>query len=98
MVARGAPLGNNNAAKGKAFRDALRLVIARRSRAAKRNYLDDLAERVFELALAGNMAAMKEIGDRLDGKPRRQSALSSDESVPPITRVERKIIEGAISD
>ena len=94
MASRGALICNTNAASGRGVRDGLRPVIARRSRTTKHNCLDDLAEKVIELALGGNIVAIKEIGDRLDGKPRRQVALSGDAKEPSLTRVVRVIVDG----
>jgi hypothetical protein len=62
---RGAPVGNTNAAKGKVWNDALRRAIAqddgKRVRAA--------VERLLDLAQEGEPWAIKELADRLDGKP-----------------------------
>jgi hypothetical protein len=59
-----APLGNNNATKNKRWREALDRAIAqddgKRLRAA--------AEKLLDLAEAGEAWAVKELGDRLDGK------------------------------
>lgn len=58
----GAPKGNSNAAKGKKWTDAIRKALARGKK------LDVIAKKVVEMAVAGDMQAIKEIGDRLDGK------------------------------
>ncbi len=55
--------------KDKPWSDALRLAMCGNDRKALR----DLAEVVKSAALAGDMQAMKEIGDRLDGKPMQES-------------------------
>ena len=62
----GAPKGNNNATKTKAWSNALRRELAGEQNAEK---LAALAKKVYQDALSGNMQAVKEIGDRLDGKP-----------------------------
>lgn len=59
----GAPEGNDNRRKGKPLSDALRRVAAQRPEA-----LRAMAERMFAMAIQGDMAAAKEIGDRLEGK------------------------------
>ncbi len=46
-------------------------------------WLDKLADKCVELAHAGEGWAMKEIGDRLDGKP-AQAIIGADEDQPPI--------------
>lgn len=84
MRKRGAPLGNNNAGVGKAFKQALRVAVLREARNenGKRiigpdgkpmRVLDMLVEKLIQLALDGNIWAIREIGDRLDGKPPRVS-------------------------
>ena len=71
MANRGAPIGNTNGAKGKNWRDAIRLALARRSDGDYRRGLAKIAERLVEAAENGDMAALKEIGDREDGKPQQ---------------------------
>lgn len=62
----GAPQGNTNNSKGKAWSDALRRALTGERNAEK---LAKLADKLIEEAMDGNMTAMKEIGDRLEGKP-----------------------------
>jgi hypothetical protein len=50
--------------------DALRVAVFRED-VDGRKKLARLADRCVEAALGGDMTAMKEIGDRLDGKPRQ---------------------------
>ena len=67
----GAPRGNKNAAKGKAWRDALDYQLKNYESATvkKKEALREIAKAVVEKALDADMVAVKEIGDRLDGKP-----------------------------
>lgn len=58
----GAPKGNSNAVKGKMWSDAVRKAIKQGKK------LDKIAEKLIGMALEGDMQAIKEIGDRLDGK------------------------------
>lgn len=58
-----APVGNKNAAKGTMWRDALRLELAQDKQRIRK-----LARALLEKAEAGDIAALKELGDRLDGK------------------------------
>jgi hypothetical protein len=62
----GAPKGNKNNAKGKLWSDALRLELAGNVNAKK---LRKIAQKVIEMATEGDMQAIREIGDRLEGKP-----------------------------
>lgn len=58
----GAPKGNRNATKNKPWSDSIR------KRITQRKELDKLADKVIDMALEGDLSAMKEIGDRLEGK------------------------------
>lgn len=51
----------------KLWREALRRAVLKRVENDQR--LDRIAERVVAQAMDGDMVAVKEIGDRLDGKP-----------------------------
>lgn len=61
----GAPIGNKNATKNKPWSDAL----TRALMAEDGKKLRALAERLVEKALEGDVPALREIGDRMDGKP-----------------------------
>lgn len=72
MAERGAQPGNTNAAKARVWTQAIERVFEKRSSLVDRNAeLDLLAERLVDLAKAGDMIALKEIGDRLEGKPKQ---------------------------
>lgn len=66
----GAPKGNNNAAKAKVWSAAINRALERRT--AKRSdgilEIDALADALLEECLKGEMVALKELGDRLEGK------------------------------
>ena len=62
------PTGIN---RRKPWADAVRIVMSEDDPKTQRPRLLLLAERLFAEAMAGDMAAIKEIGDRLDGKPAR---------------------------
>lgn len=63
-----APINNRGGRKSdKLWRDAL-MIAAKRTDAEGKVLLAKMAEKCVEQAAAGDIAAMKEIGDRLDGK------------------------------
>lgn len=70
------PLGAEN--KNKRFKAALaRFADADPAR------LDDLAQKLWATAMSGDVAAMREVADRLDGKV--PQAIVGDEEHPPVT-------------
>lgn len=65
-----APLGNQNAAKAKIWHAAIMRALERRQPADERiKAIDELADKLLELVAKGDLGALKEFGDRLDGKP-----------------------------
>lgn len=90
----GAPLGNQNGAKAKVWRAAIDRALERRtkSRSDGIKEIDALADKLLELVAQGDLPALKEFGDRLDGKP-AQAIIGGDSDDPPIvTRIERVIV------
>jgi hypothetical protein len=85
----GAPVGNQNAARAKVWRAAIMRALERRKPADERiAAIDELAEKLLELVSAGDLGALKEFGDRLDGKPAQ--AIVGDDDAPPV-RIEGRI-------
>lgn len=74
MAETGGQPGNTNGAKGREWRDAIRYALAKKGRgldgdeAAYRKGLNAVAEKFVEAAAKGEAWAMKELGDRTDGK------------------------------
>ena len=66
MSSVGAPTGNQNAAKARIWSAAIERMIRR-----DREGLEALAKALIDKAKAGDMVALKEIGDRLEGKPKQ---------------------------
>lgn len=73
-----APLGNQNAAKSRAFYGALSRAIAQDDG----QRLRDAAEKLLSLAAQGEGWAIKELADRLDGKAAQGVTLSGDADNP----------------
>ncbi len=95
----GAPVGNTNAAKAKVWGAAIHRALERRSsKLEQKNALDDLAEKLLTKCDEGDMGALKELGDRLDGKPAQ--ALVGDSSFDPlqISQVHRVIVDSRNTD
>ena len=68
----GAPIGNQNGKKGKLFYDALRVALVQEDRKKLRK----ITEKLIEAAENGDAWAVKEIMDRMDGKPVNTTELS----------------------
>lgn len=78
----GAPAGNKNASKGKPWQAAIERALALRSRVDQKEALDTLAEKLLANCDQGDMAALKELGDRLDGKPAQAINLGGQDDNP----------------
>lgn len=80
----GAPIGNRNAAKAKVWHAAIMRALDARdsSRLDGKKEIDALAETLLNLVAAGDLAALKEFGDRLDGKPAQSVTVGGDEANP----------------
>lgn len=90
----GAPLGNQNARKGK-FGEAVSLAVEVEDPVSRKRRLHNIAEKLVELAEAGDMQAIREIGDRLDGKPKQQiEATGADDG--PIKIVVTSDVSGVV--
>ena len=75
----------------KLWRDAVMRAVNRRTKGkGNPKHLDLLADKLVRVGRAGDIPAIKEIGDRLDGKPAQ--AVEVDVQVQ-ITKIERIIIE-----
>lgn len=77
----GRPPGSQN--KDKPFRDALRLAIADAEDNPRK--LRKIAEKLFDKAAEGDVAAIKEIADRLDGKV--PQAIGGSDELGPVENV-----------
>lgn len=93
-----APKGNQNAAKAKQWSAAIERALDKRAlkkgNKSRAEALDELAEVFLESCELGNLIALKELADRLDGKPAQSVALSGDEENPlAFTEIVRKVIK-----
>jgi hypothetical protein len=91
---RGAQPGNQNAAKGRMWRDAIQRALRKRSKSDQVEALDELAEQFLDAVSKGDIQAFKELGDRLDGKPAQQVTLSGDADNPlRIEKIVREVVK-----
>ncbi len=82
-MSQGAPLGNQNAKKGKAWSDAIRRAI--REQVDGEDWeakIANLAAKLVKAADSGDLAALKEVGDRIDGKPKQQLEVAGEDGGP----------------
>lgn len=72
-----APKGNRNAAKAKVWAAAIERALERRQPLDVRiKAIDELADKLLALGYEGDLSALQEIGNRLDGKPAQALELS----------------------
>jgi hypothetical protein len=66
-----APLGNQNASKGRMFADAINRALELPGRHERLKRLEAIADKLVTLAEDGDIQAIREVADRLDGKPKQ---------------------------
>ena len=76
----GRPAGSPN--RDRPFRDALRIEIAALQAEDDKRGLRRLARALIEKGAAGDVAAIKEVADRLDGKI--PQGIGGDDELPPV--------------
>lgn len=64
----GAPKGNNNAAKAKIWSAAILRALEKRSRKERKQVIDSIADALIDKCLDRDLPAIKEFGDRVEGK------------------------------
>ena len=95
----GAPVGNRNGAKEKPWVAAINRALARKTLLSQKEHLDELADKLLESCLDGNLAALQELGNRLDGKPAQALTVSGDADNPLIVqKIERVLVHANTSD
>ena len=80
----GAPIGNQNAKKGKLFYDQLRKVLVQNDCLKLRN----IADKLVQAAEKGENWAIKEVMDRMDGKAVQATELTGPEGAQLKTAVQ----------
>lgn len=84
MATSGGQPGNKNASKAKVWNAAIMRALEARSLLKQKNALDDLAEKLLDNCMDGDLASLKELGDRLDGKAAQSVTVGGDEDNPLI--------------
>ena len=85
----GAPVGNTNNADAKRFRLALHSALERKGK-DKWEALTDVAEKLIAEALEGNITAIKEVADRIEGKAVQGVELTGKDG-GPVEVIERTV-------
>lgn len=82
----------------KIWRDALMRALARRKDDGGVDAgLDELADKVVAIAIDdGDVSAIKEIGDRMDGKPKQQTELTGADGEPLLTGIDVRVVPTAV--
>lgn len=88
----GAPVGNQNAAKAKLWSAAINRALEKRAGGDKAKALDELAEKFLAACDDGDLAAFKELGDRLDGKPAQAVSVGNEPGEQFVSRIVREIV------
>ena len=85
----GAPAGNTNSSKNnRLWAETIRRAVVQ----ADGEQLRRIADKLLLMAEAGDIQAMKEIGDRLDGKPSQALDVGSDPDRPLVQKIVRQIV------
>jgi hypothetical protein len=78
-----APLGNQNAAKARLWTAAIERALERRKPANERiKAIDELADKLINSCYKGELSALQELGNRLEGKPAQGITVAGDGDSP----------------
>lgn len=87
-----APKNHKSGKSDKIWRDAIMRAVNRISKDGKTKHLEILANRLVLRAAEGDVGALKEIGDRMDGRPTQSIGLGQAEDLEPIDIAIRPIL------
>ena len=93
-----APKGNTYAANGSRWRNAIDKALELRCKSDGQKALVEIAKQLLEKAAEGDMTALKELGDRMDGKPRQAIDVGGQPGNPVITELKRTLVDPKHSD
>ena len=83
-----APKGNNNAAKAKIWSAAIMRALEKRSRTERKKIIDSIADALIDKCLERDLPAIKEFGDRIEGKVPQQLDHGNAGGEPFVLKVE----------
>jgi hypothetical protein len=86
---RGAPVGNNNAGKGRQVSAMIEAALNDNNRAKLREGV----QKVADAFAAGEVWAINTVLDRLEGKPHQSTTISGDSDAPLFQIIERVIVD-----
>ncbi len=89
----GAPAGNQNAAKAKMWSAAIHRALEKRGAGDKLKALDELAEKLLANCDQGDLSALRELGDRIEGKPAQVISGDAENPLNLISRIETVIVD-----
>ena len=90
----GAPEGNTNSSKdNRLWGNTIRRAVAQNP-----EKLREIADKLVAMAAEGDLPAIKELGDRLDGKPSQSVDLGSDPERPMVSKIVREIVRSPNQD
>jgi hypothetical protein len=78
----GAPKGNTNATKGKRWSLAIDKALENKCKSDGQKALVSIAEKLVEAAELGEQWAIKELGDRIDGRAAQSLTVGGDQENP----------------
>lgn len=80
----GPPAGNTNSRDGhlskRIWKAAIKKALEKKSRVDQIEALEEIATKLLDMALDGDMRAMQELGLRLDGKPEQEVTIEGGEN------------------
>ena len=93
-MSQGAPIGNQNAKKAKMWADAVKRAIREKYDGEDwETKLAALARKLVDAADNGDLPALKEVGDRLDGKPAQALTVGNEDDKPfLVEKIVRSIV------
>lgn len=86
--------GNQLAANARRWRAAIDKALENRCKSDGQKALVEIAEQLLELASQGDLGAIKELGDRIDGKPHQTTMLEGNPDAPIVVKEARFVSPG----